>query len=262
MFMKIIQTLLMVFFLGASAMAQQKTYSGTVKDEAGKPMTGATVSVKGTKTSKLTDESGQFTIQAAAGNILEISFSGYETGTVKLGAEANVSVSLKPGSGDINEVVVTGTRGLPRSKLESTAPVDVLDLKSLVVEAPQTNITDILNNIAPSFNSTTQTVADGTDHIDPATVRGLGPDQTLVLVNGKRRYTSALVNVNGTMGRGSVGTDLNAIPAGSIDRIELLRDGAAAQYGSDAIAGVLNVQLNRDINKGRAIVSYGANNTT
>jgi iron complex outermembrane receptor protein len=162
----------------------------------------------------------------------------------------------------LNEVVVTGTRGLPRTKLESTAPVDVFDLKTLVAEGPQTNITDILNQIAPSFNSTTQTVADGTDHIDPATVRGLGPDQTLVLINGKRRYTSALVNVNGTMGRGSVGTDLNAIPAGSIDRIELLRDGAAAQYGSDAIAGVINVQLNRDINKGRAIVSYGANNTT
>lgn len=189
-------------------------------------------------------------------------FSGYEAGSLTLGAETSVSISLKPGSGDINEVVVTGTRGLPRSKLESTAPVDVLDLKNLVVEAPQTNITDILNNIAPSFNSTTQTVADGTDHIDPATVRGLGPDQTLVLINGKRRYTSALVNVNGTMGRGSVGTDLNAIPAGSIDRIELLRDGAAAQYGSDAIAGVINVQLNRDVNKGRAIVSYGANNTT
>lgn len=260
--MKFISSLLILFLFGTAAIAQQKTYSGTVKDETGKPMTGATVTVKGTKSSRLTNEGGQFTIQAAAGDVLEISFSGYETGSVKLGADAAVSVSLKPGSGDINEVVVTGTRGLPRSKLESTAPVDVLDLKSLVIEAPQTNITDILNNIAPSFNSTTQTVADGTDHIDPATVRGLGPDQTLVLVNGKRRYTSALVNVNGTMGRGSVGTDLNAIPAGSIDRIELLRDGAAAQYGSDAIAGVLNVQLNRDINKGRAIVSYGANNST
>jgi iron complex outermembrane receptor protein len=260
--MRTIQLLLMLFFWGTASMAQQKTYSGTVRDEAGKPMNGATISVKGTKTSRLTNESGQFTIQAAPGNVLEISFSGYETGTINLGAETTVSLRLKPGSGEINEVVVTGTRGLPRSKLESTAPVDILDLKNLVVEAPQTNITDILNNIAPSFNSTTQTVADGTDHIDPATVRGLGPDQTLVLINGKRRYTSALVNVNGTMGRGSVGTDLNAIPAGSIDRIELLRDGAAAQYGSDAIAGVINVQLNRDINKGRAIVSYGANNTT
>lgn len=158
--MKFIPSLLLLFLLGTTAVAQQKTYSGTVKDETGKPMTGATVTIKGTKSSRLTNDAGQFTISAASGDVLEISFSGYETGSVKLGAEASVAVSLKPGSGDINEVVVTGTRGLPRSKLESTAPVDVLDLKSLVVDAPQTNITDILNNIAPSFNSTTQTVAD------------------------------------------------------------------------------------------------------
>jgi iron complex outermembrane receptor protein len=145
--------LLMLFLWGTATMAQQKTYSGTVRDEAGKPMTGATVSVKGTKTTRLTNDAGQFSIPAAAGDVLEISFSGYENGSVKLGSETTVSLSLKPGSGEINEVVVTGTRGLPRSKLESTAPVDVLDLKNLVVEAPQTNITDILNNIAPSFNS-------------------------------------------------------------------------------------------------------------
>ena len=98
--------------------------------------------------------------------------------------------------------------------------------------------------------------------MDPATVRGLGPDQTLVLINGKRRYTSALVNVNGTMGRGSVGTDLNAIASASIDKIELLRDGAAAQYGSDAIAGVINIQLNRNIGTGKAVFSTGANMTS
>ena len=98
--------------------------------------------------------------------------------------------------------------------------------------------------------------------MDPATVRGLGPDQTLVLINGKRRYTSALVNVNGTMGRGSVGTDLNAIAAASIDKIELLRDGAAAQYGSDAIAGVINIQLNKNIGTGKAVFSTGANMTS
>lgn len=243
-------------------MAQQKTYSGKVSDEAGKPMAGATIALKGAKAKAISSNTGTFTIAAEKGATLEISFSGYESQSIQLTDELSLSISLKPASGTIEEVVVTGTRGLPRSKVESTVPVDVLDVKSLITEIPQTNITDILNNIAPSFNSTTQTVADGTDHIDPATVRGLGPDQTLVLVNGKRRYTSALVNVNGTMGRGSVGTDLNAITAAGIDRIELLRDGAAAQYGSDAIAGVLNVQLNRDVNKGRAIVSYGANMTT
>jgi len=248
--------------LASVVFAQQKTYTGTVSDEAGKSMTGATISVKNAKTKTQTASNGTFSIGAEKGAIIEISFSGYETISITLSDETSLSVRMKINTSAIEEVVVTGTRGVPRSKIESTVPVDILDLKTLVTELPQTNITDILNNIAPSFNSTTQTVADGTDHIDPATVRGLGPDQTLVLINGKRRYTSALVNVNGTMGRGSVGTDLNAIAAAGIDRIELLRDGAAAQYGSDAIAGVLNVQLNRDINKGRAIVSYGANMTT
>jgi len=249
-----------LFTLGA--FAQQPTRSGTVSDENGKPLAGATVSIRGTKTSAVTGQDGKFNISVENGAVLLVSFTGYEAGTLRVSSDGVLAIRLSPVAAEIAEVVVTGTRGLPRSKLESTAPVDVFDVKSLVTQLPQTNITDILNNIAPSFNSTTQTVADGTDHIDPATVRGLGPDQTLVLVNGKRRYTSALVNVNGTMGRGSVGTDLNAIAAGGIDRIELLRDGAAAQYGSDAIAGVINIQLNRDVNKGRATVSRGANITT
>lgn len=104
----------------------------------------------------------------------------------------------------------------------------------------------LLNYVAPSFSSNTQSISDGTDHIDPASLRGLGPDQVLVLINGKRRHNTALVNVNGTFGRGSVGTDLNAIPVAAIERIEILRDGASAQYGSDAIAGVINIILKDD----------------
>src|SRR5690606_2676688 len=96
-------------------------------------------------------------------------------------------------------------------------------------------------SLAASYISTPQSIADGTDHIDPASLRGLGPDQVLILVNGKRRHRSALLHVNGTFGRGTVGTDLHAIAVGSLKRIEILRDGAAAQYGSDAIAGVINI---------------------
>ena len=254
-------SLLLWLFSATLLQAQQKSYTGKVLDAAGNPLSGATVAVKGTNQRVLTDNNGVFKVNAAKGATLDVTYSGYEISNIVLGDQTDLRVNLKEDTGEMNEVVVTGTRGVPRSKIESTAPVDVLDIKSQVVQGPQTNITDILNQIAPSFNSTTQTVADGTDHIDPATVRGLGPDQTLVLINGKRRYTTALVNVNGTMGRGSVGTDLNSIPAAGIDRIELLRDGAAAQYGSDAIAGVINVQLNRDVNKGRAVLSYGANNT-
>ncbi|MPT31587.1 MAG: TonB-dependent receptor [Chryseobacterium sp.] len=157
----------------------------------------------------------------------------------------------------IEEVVLVGSRSGGRSKADSPVPVDVFNLKDIQQSLPQTNINQILNTIAPSFTSTIQTNADGSDHLDPAQLRGLGPDQTLVLINGKRRHTSALVNVNGAPGRGTVGTDLNAIPAFALSRIEVLRDGASAQYGSDAIAGVMNLQLKRDTGKLTGQFNYG-----
>ncbi|OPB98110.1 TonB-dependent receptor [Elizabethkingia occulta] len=158
---------------------------------------------------------------------------------------------------NIDEVVIVGSRSGGRSKADSPVPVDVFNLKETSLVLPQTNINQILNAVAPSFTSTVQTNADGTDHLDPAQLRGLGPDQVLVLVNGKRRHTSALINVNGSPGRGTVGTDLNAIPSFALSRIEVLRDGASAQYGSDAIAGVMNLQLKRDTGKLTGQVSYG-----
>lgn len=157
----------------------------------------------------------------------------------------------------IEEVVLVGSRSGGRSKADSPVPVDVFNLKDIQLSLPQTNINQILNSIAPSFTSTIQTNADGSDHLDPAQLRGLGPDQALVLVNGKRRHTSALINVNGTPGRGSVGTDLNAIPAFALSKIEVLRDGASAQYGSDAIAGVMNLQLKKDTGKLTGQFNYG-----
>nr|WP_228448483.1 MULTISPECIES: TonB-dependent receptor plug domain-containing protein [unclassified Chryseobacterium] len=161
----------------------------------------------------------------------------------------------------VEEVIILGSRAGARSKADSPVPVDVFNLKEASVVLPQSNIGQILNAIAPSFTSTIQTNSDGTDHLDPAQLRGLGPDQVLVLVNGKRRHTSALVNVNGTPGRGTVGTDLNAIPSFALNRIEVLRDGAAAQYGSDAIAGVMNLELKRDTGKLAGQISYGGNLT-
>ncbi|MBJ5468790.1 TonB-dependent receptor plug domain-containing protein, partial [Salmonella enterica subsp. enterica serovar Derby] len=162
---------------------------------------------------------------------------------------------------NVEEVVILGSRSGARSKVDSPVPVDVFNIKESSLVLPQTNISQILNAIAPSFTSTVQTNSDGTDHLDPAQLRGLGPDQVLVLVNGKRRHTSALVNVNGTPGRGTVGTDLNAIPSFAINRIEVLRDGAAAQYGSDAIAGVINLGLKRDTGKLTGQFTYGGNLT-
>ena len=174
-------------------------------------------------------------------------------------AQAQETKAVKDSTTDkqIEEVVLVGSRSGGRSKADSPVPVDVFNLKDIQQSLPQTNINQILNTIAPSFTSTIQTNADGSDHSDPAQLRGLGPDQTLILINGKRRHTSALVNVNGAPGRGTVGTDLNAIPAFALSRIEVLRDGASAQYGSDAIAGVMNLQLKRDTGKLTGQLNYG-----
>jgi iron complex outermembrane receptor protein len=159
----------------------------------------------------------------------------------------------------LGEVVLIGSRSPSRTVIESAVPVDVFDIKQISSAVPQVNLNQMLNYVAPSFSSNTQTIADGTDHIDPASLRGLGPDQVLVLINGKRRHNSSLINVNGSFGRGSVGTDLNAIPVIAIQRIEVLRDGAAAQYGSDAIAGVINIILNEEVGELDLNITTGAN---
>ena len=142
--------------------------------------------------------------------------------------------------------VSTGTRFSDRTVTESPVPIDVV-VNTELRQGGYTETSQVLQALVPSFNFPRPTVADGSDHIRPATIRGLAPDQLLVLVNGKRRHASALVNVNGSIGRGSVSVDLNALPPTSIGRIEVLRDGSAAQYGSDAIAGVINILLRRDI---------------
>lgn len=229
-------SVLMAFSLHA-----QRVLIGTVTSEDGETLIGATVQVKGASGGTVTDVDGNYSINVPEKDgVLLISFIGYTSQEIKIGEQQRIDAVLQTGQA-LGEVIVTGSRGAGRTKLTTAVPVDVLDIKQLIGDAPQTNINQILNYLAPSFSSNTQTISDGSDHIDPASLRGLGPDQVLVLINGKRRHNSSLVNVNGTFGRGSVGTDLNAIPAAAIDRIEILRDGAAAQYGSDAIAGVINI---------------------
>ena len=158
-------------------------------------------------------------------------------------------------------IIVTGTRSTARTVEDSPVPVDVLSGETLT-EGGQVETNKILNKLVPSFNFPQPAIADGSDALRPATLRGLGPDQTLVLVNGKRRHVSALLNINGTVGRGSAAVDMNAIPALAIDRIEVLRDGASSQYGSDAIAGVINIRLKKANEGGRASISYGKYDTT
>src|SRR5262245_26490959 len=162
--------------------------------------------------------------------------------------------------GETEEVVVTGTRVAARTRLDSLAPVDVLPSAALE-SVGTTELAQALSTLAPSLDFPRPAITDGTDHIRPATLRGLAPDQTLVLVNSKRRHASALVNVNGSIGRGSAAVDLNAIPIAAIERVEVLRDGASAQYGSDAIAGVINLQLRKSSSGGDARVTYGEYDT-
>ena len=231
-------------------MTQTSALRGTVKDANGLPMAGASVILEGTKRGTVTDASGNYEFKVSPGTYtLVISYVGVVTQrkqvTVTAGSISEDVFEMQ-NSGDLNRVIVVGSRSsISRSRTQTPVPVDVISNRELNMTG-QVEPTQMLNFVAPSYNSSRQTVADGTDHIDPATIRGLGPDQTLVLVNGKRRYNTALLNVNGTIGRGSVGTDLNAIPAAAIDRVEVLRDGASSQYGSDAIAGVINIALKKN----------------
>jgi iron complex outermembrane receptor protein len=145
--------------------------------------------------------------------------------------------AAKPAAEELEQVVITGTRVANRSALDTAVPVDVVPASALQ-NLGVTELNQALSVSLPSFNFPRPGLADGTDTVRPATLRGLGPDQTLVLINGKRRHSAALVNVNGTVGRGSSAVDLNTIPNTAVRAIEVLRDGASAQYGSDAIACV------------------------
>jgi iron complex outermembrane receptor protein len=157
----------------------------------------------------------------------------------------------------LQEVQLVGSRNTKRTVTNSAVPIDIINIKDVTTQSGKIEINELLQYLAPSFNANKQSGSDGSDHVDPASLRGLGPDQTLVLINGKRRHQSSLINLFGTRGRGNTGTDLNAIPATAIKRIEILRDGAAAQYGSDAIAGVINIVLNDNVNELTGAVTTG-----
>ncbi|HEY7162342.1 MAG TPA: TonB-dependent receptor plug domain-containing protein, partial [Acidobacteriota bacterium] len=159
-------------------------------------------------------------------------------------------------STELNQVVLVGTRRAGRVKMETPVPVDIVNVEQASMPTGKMDLTAVLNYAAPSLNYNKQTGSDGADHIDLATLRGLGPDQTLVLINGKRRHQTAFVAMFGTRGRGNSGTDLNAIPISAIDRVEILRDGASAQYGSDAIAGVINIILKKNVKHFSANAGY------
>ena len=211
------------------------------------PLAGVTVFVTGAATGALTRNDGSYRITLRPGRYeLRVRYIGWtgvhDSVTVVEGQTTTQDFTLTRSPTTLEALAIVGTRGEARTVTESPVPIDVLTSAD-IVSTGRTETNQILQMLAPSFNFPRPSISDGSDHVRPATLRGLGPDQVLVLINGKRRHNSALVNVNGTVGRGSTGVDLNAIPASMIERIEVLRDGAAAQYGSDAIAGVINIVL-------------------
>jgi len=156
----------------------------------------------------------------------------------------------------LDTLIVTGTRVSDRTVAESQSPIDIITSETLTATGT-TELATALARALPSLNFPRPALTDGTSAIRPAQLRGLAPDQVLVLVNGKRRHTSSLLNLNGTIGRGSSPVDLNTIPISAIERVEVLRDGASAQYGSDAIAGVVNVVLKGSSEGGSLSLSAG-----
>lgn len=233
--------------LGSTLFSQN--VKGTVQSVDGDPLIGANIFEKSTTNGTITDFSGMFSLDLTKlPATLVVSYTGFTTSETEVNSSGqDLVITLSEGTA-LDAVVVTGTRGKPRTILTSAVPIDNLNAADLRASG-QTSVNQMINFKVPSFNSTPQTISDASAHFDPSELRNLGPSRTLVLINGKRKNQSAQVYLNRTPGRGEVGTDLKSIPAGAIERIEVLRDGASAQYGSDAVAGVINIIMKERVNE-------------
>jgi iron complex outermembrane recepter protein len=247
-------------FLYTSAFAQGNL-KGTVKDAAGEALIGASVGASGTGRSTSTGVDGSFSLALPSGYyVITIAYTGYTTVTRNVTittGDATLDVVLEPSSTTLNEVVIsTGSRNTQRTITDSPLPIDILSAKD-ITSTGQTSFDRALTYKVPSFNSVQTPVNDATSLLDPYEIRNMGPSRTLVLINGKRKNTSSLVYIQTSPGRGEGGADLSAIPTEAIKRVEILRDGASAQYGSDAIAGVMNVILKDRYEYGSVTLNTG-----
>ncbi|MFY7910594.1 MAG: TonB-dependent receptor domain-containing protein [Emticicia sp.] len=230
--------------------------SGKVISVKGETLPGVSIVVKGTKRGTSTEVDGSYKINASKGEVLQFSFVGYQNQEITVGDNNEINVTLVEAASQLSEVVVIGSRGQPRTDVERAVPVDVLSAKELQATG-QVELGQMVQFNSPSFNSAKTGINGVANYADPATLRGLSPDQVLVLVDGKRRHQFSALNLNVTVGLGTVVTDMNSIPSLALDRVEVLRDGAAAQYGSDAIAGIVNLGLNKSVGKGTFKTQYG-----
>jgi len=232
---------------------------GTVSDDQNNPLPGASLVVKGTTTGATTDFDGVFSIDVNQGDVLVVSFIGFETQEVTYNGD-NLEIVLQEGL-SLDEVLVTGNRNKPRTAIDSAVPIDNIKTSD-ILSTGEASLQRALTFAIPSFNAQDQAISDATAGFAPADIRGLGPSRTLVLINGKRVNQQAQAYLNRTPGKGEVGVNLAAIPMAAIASVEVLRDGASAQYGSDAMAGVMNFILKKDsafstINVGTGITSAG-----
>jgi iron complex outermembrane receptor protein len=228
----------------ALVFAQDRTVSGTVTDsQSGEPIPGANITIKGTSLGAGTSVDGKFTLNVPAGsNVLIVSFVGYGTQELAIPSSNYLDVKLVLGTELAEVEVVSVGRGGERTFTDTPLPVDNFTAKDLTTTG-QPSFDKALQYRVPSFNTVNTPVNDASTLLDPYEIRNLGPSRLLVLINGKRKNLSSLLYVQFAPGRGETGADLSGIPTQAIKRVEILRDGASAQYGSDAIAGVMNVIL-------------------
>lgn len=257
--MKRFSTLLLVLFFALPLALNAQNVSGKVAS-AGEAIIGANILVAGTSTGTITDLDGNYSLDLAEGTYLvEVTYTGYTTQTfnVTLGVGESKTMDIELTEGvSLGDVVVTGSRTAPRSSTDTPLPIDVVTAADLI-STGQNSFDKALTYKIPSFNSVNTPVNDATSLLDPFEIRNMGPSRTLILINGKRKNTSALLYTQTSPGRGETGADISAIPQGAIERVEILRDGASAQYGSDAIAGVMNIILKKDAQNGSVTFTGG-----
>jgi iron complex outermembrane receptor protein len=252
------KTILTFFALIAATVAFAQA-GGTVYDDQNNPLPGASIVIKGTTNGSTTDFDGVFSIDVNQDDVLVVSFIGFETQEVTYSGD-NLEIVMQEGL-SLDEVLVTGNRNKPRTAIDSAVPIDNIRI-SEILSTGEASLQRALTFAIPSFNAQDQAISDATAGFSPADIRGLGPSRTLVLINGKRVNQQAQAYLNRTPGKGEVGVNLAAIPMAAIANVEVLRDGASAQYGSDAMAGVMNFILKKDsafstFNVGTGITSAG-----
>lgn len=252
-------TILSMLLLALPAWVSAQKLTGTITSADG-PVIGASI-VAGSGVGTTTDVQGKYSLNLSPGTYnITVSYIGYATQTQEItlaaGETKTWDVSLEEDHLTLQDIVIVGSRGAPRSSTDTPLPVDMLEADELT-STGQNSFDKALQYRVPSFNTVQTPVNDATSLLDPYEIRNMGPSRTLILINGKRKNLSSLLYTQTSPGRGETGADISAIPTDAIKRVEILRDGASAQYGSDAIAGVMNIILKDDAEEGSVTLRSG-----